>query len=199
MLLRYQTGVVVPSPHIGVDDCVTEIRGKIWIYLEDTDEDVEAGEITVQYLDVWRAKAAGLSIWDLFDATSHIGNATYQAVWDAEAQGYKPGITDALSGYNLLIIHTMQIKPEFRGHNLGLAAVDTTINRFGHDCALIIVKPYPINAYDLTGDQIEQGVKSLSAYYARLGFVKVPDSDLMALDLDLVRPTAYEAGYKDYI
>lgn len=197
MLIRYQTSIVVPSLHINVDDCVTEIRGKIWIYPEDTDEDVEAGEITVQYLDVWRAKAAGLSIWDLFDTTSRTGNAAYPAVWDAEAQEYKPEITDALSGYNVLIIDTVQIKPEFRGRNLGLAAIDTTVNRFGHDCALVIIKPYPINAYDLTGDQIEQGAKSLSAYYARLGFVKIPNSDLMALDLDLFRPTAYEAGYRE--
>jgi GNAT superfamily N-acetyltransferase len=180
-----------------VDDCVTQIRGKLWIYRKDTDEDVEAGEITVQYLDVWRAKAAGLSIWDLFDTTSRTGNATYQAVWDTEAQGYKPGITDALSGYNVLIIHAVQIKPEFRGHNLGLAAVNTTINRFGHDCALVIVKPYPINAHDLPGDQIEQGVRSLTAYYARLGFFEIPDSPLMALDLDRIRPTAYEAGYQE--
>lgn len=197
MLIEYHTSVLVPDIHLNVDDCVTQIRGKLWIYRKDTDEVVEAGEIVVQYLDVFRAKAAGLSIWDLFDTTSRTGNATYQAVWDAEAQGYKPGITDALSGYNVLIIHTVQIKPEFRGRNLGLAAVDTTINRFGHDCALVIIKPYPINAYDLTGDQIEQGAKSLSAYYARLGFVKIPNSDLMALDLDLVRPTAYEAGYRE--
>jgi hypothetical protein len=197
VLIEYHTSVLVPDIHLNVDDCVTQIRGKLWIYRKDTDEDVEAGEIVVQYLDVFRAKSAGLSIWDLFDATSHTGNATYQAVWDADSNDYKAEVTDALSGYNVLIIDTMQIKPEFRGHNLGLAAVDTTINRFGHDCALVIIKPYPINAYDLTGDQIEQGAKSLSAYYARLGLVKIPNSDLMALDLDLVRPTAYEAGYRE--
>lgn len=63
---------------------------------------------------------------------------------------------------------------------------------------LVIVKPYLINAsLNLITGQIERGVKSLTAYYAHLGFSRIPDLPLMVLDLDYVRPTAYEAGYQE--
>lgn len=200
MFIEYHTSVQVPySTEVTEEDCVTEIQGDIMTFIGDAEDATKIGEFYVDYLDVQRAKTAGIPVWTLFDYASDMGVRFYQDAWNEELNTYHPDITEALLGENALLIGGIYIEPAYRGHKLALATIDLSIHNFGHECCVVGIKPYPqIQKIppELSVAEIQSSIASLSTYFARMGFRPVPNSPLMALDLDRVRPTLAELGWK---
>jgi hypothetical protein len=200
MFIEYRTNVQVPySTKVTAEDCVTEIQGDIMTFIGDAEDATKLGELYVDYLDVQRAKIAGIPIWTLFDYASDMGVRFYEDAWNEDLNTYHTEVTEALGGENALLIGGIYIEPEYRGHKLALAAIELSIQHFGHACGVVGIKPYPqIQKIppELSAAEIQSSIVSLSTYFARLGFRPVPDSPLMALDLDRVRPTLAEVGWQ---
>lgn len=202
MLIEYKIEVMLPDEDPDPNDYVTEIRGTIFIFQRDdegfeTEDQIEVGEVVAYYADLWRARMAGLDVFEVFDAASETGTLTYMTLWDQEIEDFKESLIGGMSGLNALLLERIRIRPEFRGRRLALAATRITIDHFARDCALVALKPYPLDvAEDAPEVEIREAIAGLTAYYARLGFFTVPGSELMVLDLDRIHPSLQEAGYE---
>ena len=101
---------------------------------------------------------------------------------------------------NMLILDRMEILPKYRRMGIGLHALRCLQRQFSTGCGIVVMKPFPL--------QFEQGgpeknmhepefvrfglgdfdrnqkraTAKLRAYYARLGFVRVPRTEFMVAD-----------------
>lgn len=197
------------------DAYFVKIEGELLCY-EGSEIDVEvvAGRIEAYYIDVIGAESHGFSTFDLFDQLQEAFDC-YRLMYDVEmddlAESFLQEFGDA-SQPNVLLLHRLEVLSPFRGAKLGLAAINRTIDLWGHGCGYAVLLPAPLQAqpaYSL-GDQrwreamaldkftpdIEAACDRLAAYYALLGFRPVPNSEWMALNLDFERPSLEEIGFE---
>jgi hypothetical protein len=100
--------------------------GKVLFYEEDNEgndsEEVEIGKFKVFHVQVGNAMNQGVPLEDVMDAHSQEVFEYYETLFE-EGQ-WKPVLeelcADSIS-FDLLVIHTVEVLPEYRGHNLGLA------------------------------------------------------------------------------
>mgnify|MGYP006280540581 FL=1 len=200
MFIHYHTNVQVPhSDAVNEEDCVTEIQGDIMSFIGDSENATKIGYLYVDYLDIQRAKLAGIPVWSLFDYSSDMGVQFYDDAWDKDLNTYHADITEAMLGENALLIGSIYIEPAYRGHKLALAVIDLSIQNFGHGCCVAVIDPHPHIGKippELSEAEIQSGIAGLSSYFARMGFRPIPNSSLMALDLDQVRPTLADVGWQ---
>jgi hypothetical protein len=94
----------------------------------------------------------------------------------------------------LLVLHPVEITPSCRGKNLGLALATELIREYGRGCDLIATIPYPLQStrnakapvdleeHENEAKRIEDGKKKLTEYWKELGFQKVGDSGVLAMN-----------------
>ena len=103
---------------------------------------------------------------------------------------------------DLLIIERAEIQPAFRKQGLGLLAACRTIDVFGANCGLVVMKPFPLQFrnYLEAGWREPDGVENatgefrtarqrLRRYWARAGFKRVNETDYWALCPGRKRPS----------
>lgn len=155
---------------------------------DEQDEKIVAGCFRLIYIDVCAAINAHASVFDIFDCTQ--GTYDYfSAIFDIETLGPSSALTHLFNEVvwpgNVLILDRLEILPEFRGHNLGLAVMRRLIERFGAGAGVVAIKPFPLQC-ELTGqeedewrqkmrlDDFEQNLPRATArlrrHYAELGF-----------------------------
>jgi GNAT superfamily N-acetyltransferase len=94
---------------------------------------------------------------------------------------------------DLLILDRIELKPEYRGHGLGLLGARCLIEMFGSRCGLIACKPYPLQFEGSNrrrppvrpsgaAKALRTARKKLRQYWIRVGFQRVPRTMLYALD-----------------
>ena len=117
------------------------------------------------------------------------------------------------SGYvtqaNLLIIHRIEIFPEYRGQKIGLAVIYKTIQQIGRGCGFIALTPAPLqfnlykdderwqktmNVSDFVQEE-KAATKKLGAHYGKLGFRQVGSSDIYILNPALKQPDLTTIGF----
>ncbi|XYJ09450.1 hypothetical protein ACSUZJ_18955 [Telluria sp. B2] len=90
---------------------------------------------------------AGASVFDIFDSTQEIYDY-YVAIFDAATLDPSPELRhlfkDEVWPGNTLILDCLEILPEFRGYNLGLAVMRRLIDRSGAGAAVVAMKPFPL-------------------------------------------------------
>ncbi|HEX8524200.1 MAG TPA: hypothetical protein VF669_18240 [Tepidisphaeraceae bacterium] len=88
----------------------------------------------------------------------------------------------------------ISIKPEFRGHGIGLAAIASYLRCFVRENDAVAMYPGPEDKYrEHTGEsesEIESGRRRLQEYWKRLGFRRVGKSIIFARPQNLRVPTA---------
>jgi hypothetical protein len=89
---------------------------------------------------------------------------------------------------NMLILDRLEIRPQFRGQELGLRYMRAAITRFGMGCRIAAMKPFPLQFEDKVSEStiadFRAATAKLKKYYARDGFEALRGSDLMILDLE---------------
>jgi len=103
------------------------------------------------------------------------------------------------SSQNLLIIDDLVVNPEHRGHGVGLLVLRTLMQRLGIGVGLVALAPFPdksdsINRAEATVpttlflDQFNllefEATSKIQAYFGRLGFKRLPGSDIMVRSLE---------------
>ena len=80
---------------------------------------------------------------------------------------------------NILLIARLEIEPPYRGRGIGLTVLSRLIKRWGKDCSLAVMKPYPLQYAGKDADdtqEFKKAYRKLVQSYAPLGFTKIPSS-----------------------
>ena len=94
---------------------------------------------------------------------------------------------------NILIVDRLQVLPEFRGKNIGLACRERCIQQYARDCGIVALRCFPLQFEGCDDDarwrrkmkfgklskDFDQSLAKLKEYYGSLGFMPLPDSDIM--------------------
>lgn len=165
----------------------------------DEDEDIPAGKILGVRLAVGDVLARGLSLLDVCDSHSAELLDYYETFLDEE-EGFLEDLNLEMPYGDLLIIHKIEVNPQFRGHQLGLLALLRTIKTFGEGCAMVAIKPFPLQfenkVTDKNQSKFEAAQKKLRRYWAKLGFVRFEETDQYYLDLAYQLPKVNITGFQ---
>ncbi len=180
-----------------VENFLTEIEGRIICHSEN--EVAPVGTLRAFYADLEGAIDHGEHPYDVLDV-EHATELYYSALYDARSGGFKESVRnlfgDEVFYINLLILDRLEILPEYRGKSLGLACLYRCVQQYGHGCGLAALKPFPLQfeaiykpdewrqrlLLQAFGTDQKACARKLVKYYQRLGFVKVPRTEVMALD-----------------
>jgi len=179
---------------------------------EDTEMDIRIGDFAIVYVDLDGAYTEGVHAFDVFD-TEQATIEYYEDLYVDDAGSIRDSVvelanTDGLFWTtNVLIIERLILQPQFRGQDLGLAAMRGLILCARGGASLVLIKPYPLQfegGYDPKAEEfVRQGYASLPKdhrsatatlcrHYARLGFKRVPKTPFMVRDAQLKLPTVSE-------
>ena len=143
--------------------------------------------------------ARGLSLLDVCDSHSAELLDYYETFLDEE-EGFLEDLNLEMPYGDLLIIHKIEVNPQFRGHQLGLLALLRTIKTFGEGCAMVAIKPFPLQfenkVTDKNQSKFEAAQKKLRRYWAKLGFVRFEETDQYYLDLAYQLPKVNITGFQ---
>ena len=168
------------SPDGSVEDYIVNVPGSI--YLEDEEE---LGSFYGHIIQVDRALNEEQYLFEACDAHSHSQTLTqyYEALFDFDSDEIKESITkqwqkDVLISSDILIVDRVEVRPEYRGHGLGLAAVYSFIETFGKHDGFVALTPYPFqfDYPDIDQKPFEKfsrdkkvALQKLQKYWSRLG------------------------------
>lgn len=96
------------------------------------------------------------------------------SVWDGEEHDFYADLGIECCGNGLLCLETMKIQEEYRGHNIGLIAVRQIIEVLGQGLSVIVAKPHPLDASEMSDRQIQVACDKLRAYWSQIGFIDNP-------------------------
>lgn len=134
---------------------------------------------------------------DIFDCKSDTFDY-YSAIFDIDTDGPSDELLrlfkDDVYFGNVLIIDRLEIRPEFRSHNIGLVVMRRLIERFGAGASIVAIKPFPLQRERFSDEANEwrRGLKladldknlrrataKLRRHYAKLGFKAMKNTPFM--------------------
>ena len=176
-----------------------EERGQIIASDLDKKNSTVIGKFGLIYVDVENALNDAMSLYDVFDSDERTLEY-YEAMYEMNGE-LKPRLTKLLKDdyfydTNVLILDRLEVLPAYRGNDLGLTVMRQMIQRRGAGSAVVAIKPFPLQfehkrkaddewrqqlcLASLHGDARSATAK-LTRYYARLGFVRLPETAFMFL------------------
>jgi len=179
-------------------DFVHSILGKISAKSEDSGDEQAAGCIKASLVQFGEAMDHGISTERLGDGIDGSIAEYWELLFDLETGYWKEEIQHEyeVSGCNLLIIDSMEIRPRFRKMGVGPAAIDRTIDIFGPVCGLVACKPWPLQftpAFSRDRKALkklkapaagrDEAVRKLRAYWSRLGFWPLGETGIHVLSM----------------
>jgi hypothetical protein len=186
---------------------ITQISGEITAEYED-EISALAGRTSLYIVDYARAKyECGLTLHDVLDG-------------DLITYSYAPGLLgrdgDLKSAFEdmlverILIIHRIEVLPEFRGRRLGIWALYRILDCFAPNSVLPVIMPYPLQFSPVADDSSSadlrlgdfkisrsKAFRKIRDYWAQVGFEKAwsrGDEQLWILD-----PTRLHPDRKDVL
>lgn len=160
--------------------------GRIFKDGEDETE-TNMGTLTAILIDADRAAQAGLHLWHAADAYA----GDIEAVTSTFFAGGQLE-TDVLRDLNvwlpnLLYIQRIEVKRQYRGKGIGLAAIRRAIDVLRVNCDVVALKPFPLQfegkVSDANRKEAQMATTKLKRYYRRMGFRNLKGTDYMMLDL----------------
>ncbi|WP_018234357.1 GNAT family protein [Thioalkalivibrio thiocyanodenitrificans] len=164
---------------------------------------LEIGALSYTEISVEDAQALRHPLHDLFREAEDLHDI-YLALF--EDDDYIKRGAERLGYYgteDILVIDQIYLNPKYRGHKIGLAAIETLIARHSH-CGAVTLNAYPY-ALSPSGTPDEQlktlrkGIEKLHLYYRQLGFEAVDHTcagSPVMLRLPVGRyPSAQDAGF----
>src|ERR1043166_2778279 len=193
------------TPRVEPDQYTDTIRGEVVNVAEDGSEE-RIGTLEAYRLRRDLAADDGVSFIDIADAFSAEACDYILQVFD-ERGNVRADVERVLGEEPIwgpvLMAHTLQIETAHRGHELGYAVINSFIETFEPGVGLVIARAAPIDPPDLAPGETEtpeyrlrraRGVQKLREYWEAFGFVRVsPDSEFLAMNLWLVRPSLVQA------
>jgi len=124
------------------DDYCLEHHCKILVSdPRDDGAELDVGELDVIHAQFGLAVNNGVSWIDVLDAHSE-GASEYCSLLENNST-WKDDVGD-VGNLDLLILERCIVRPEFRGHGLGLLAAKCAIDAFGESCGVVAVIPFPL-------------------------------------------------------
>lgn len=186
-------------------DYVVEVRGTVRVIGEQGTTEI-IGWVFARVVQAARAYDDGVALFEVCDSVDQSLHDHASAVYDWDNEGLKTSLSDGCMGAGILVVESVQIVPARRGQRIGLLAMQRTIDTFGSGCALVVIKPFPLQfgtGHDLSSTELpgweermamksysankKEALAKLRAYWARLGFERIGKSAYFALDLQLVQ------------
>jgi hypothetical protein len=156
---------------------------------EESDETrVQIGHISATLIRLSDATAAGWDLYTALDAPSHSTSECLELLGDNGE--YSAAVQDVLQDEvfwpeNILLVERLEIQPEHRGHNAGLYAMRAFIDLLGAGCSVVACKPFPLQFEGKVTDENRKeflaAQTKLRKYWGRVGFKRVPKTDLCVL------------------
>ena len=192
------------------ENFLTRIEGKI-LYEDDDGESLLAGKLGAYYADLQGAIAHREHPYDVLDLRGET-ELFYSALYDSKTNEFKESVLKLFEyevfNINLLILDRLEILPEYRGKGLGLACLYRCMQQYQHGCGLVVLKPFPLQFETIreSGEKDDRDeredqeswrqslilkefgtdqkacTRKLEKYYQRLGFIKIPRTEVMALN-----------------
>lgn len=133
------------------DDEVSDLDAEEWVR-EVGLEIVEANEVigTASFLklDADAALADGVSLFEMCDSYTQesydCGEAVFGPDWCGFNRNVRRLFDDLPFSGNVLILDRLEILTAFRGRRIGLLALLRIMRRWGKGCALVVMKPFPL-------------------------------------------------------
>ena len=173
--------------------------------IRDSESNVIIGRISSSLVQVGRVADAGEDLFDVMDGQSCEMAEYHAALFKPKYWDYNDRIRSQfpdIVSLDLLILERAEIQPAFRKQGIGLLAVCRTIDVFGANCGLVVMKPFPLQFrnYLEAGWREPDGVENatgefrtarqrLRRYWARAGFKRVNETDYWALCPGRKRPS----------
>jgi hypothetical protein len=127
------------------EDFIQSIRGRILVG-PDTDQcTTGAGQVTATLVQFGEALNYGISAERLGDGVDGYIAEYWEALCDGDF-GWKAKVQNQFNAEpgDLLIVDSVEVYPDFRGRQLGIASVNRLIDVFGPGCGLVACKPLPL-------------------------------------------------------
>ncbi len=181
---------------------LNEINGSILVFDEDDKLIDIAGKFSFMYVNIDLAERDDYSLFELFDSDSDL-LAISECIWDSESDILKDIDSkdfDFIIGDNLFVLQFIEISEKYRGRNLSVVAIKDAINRFAHNCSILVFRLFtlqhtpqdPIHEEEkkwleklkleaLEADE-EQAFYKLAAFFQSIGFTNIED-EVFALNL----------------
>jgi len=186
------------------DDFVPHYTGDIELLGQDDWERI--GHASAYVVNADNASEGGWGVFDALDARSQ--TAPYIELYNLEEAGnFAPKVLkilgeDFVFGHSMLILERLEVLPQHRGRGYGLLALRAMIDGLRSGCRIAALKPFPLQFEAGAKEKPEyralglgdlnprkgESTKALRAYYGTLGFVHVPRTELMVLDLEKKLP-----------
>jgi GNAT superfamily N-acetyltransferase len=171
---------------------VAAYEGEIHAFLDDEFEQ-PAGHARLFVLNADAAERDGESLFNLLDTRSE--TSPFIPLLGDEEGELAPAVREVLDEpvitcRNMLLLDRLEILPAFRGQDLGLRYLAAAITRFGLGCRLAAARLLPPPGACASGKVVALRMTrtKLRRYYAQAGFVALPRSDLMIMDLERQHP-----------
>ncbi len=118
---------------------------------EDSDEEVEIGQIELWYMDGSRAVDNGLDIADVCDSLGQV-EADYAAAV-CTVGTVDAFIVDGAFSNDVLVIHSLELSAEWQGQETEARIIREIGQTIGYHCAAVVLIPERVGITD--GDEIE--------------------------------------------
>lgn len=183
------------------ESCLTAVEGELLYCREDDSVALElAGRLRLFYVDIEHAVGRGYDLAEVCDLDGAVFEF-YGQLFDRRTRRLRQSVCalagcEALFG-NLLILDRLEILPAYRGRGVGLWCVERCVQQQARGCALVALKYFPLQfehaglwprewqekmRLEGYGRDRRASRAKLREYYARLGFRRVPGTEMMVLN-----------------
>lgn len=173
------------------DDYLILFSGNI-IRHDEQDREIDIGEVQVFLAQLGAAREAGLLAYDTLDAERE--TAEYLVLLDKDDE-WREDLQKRFEIYSddLLILNRIKIKEAYRGRGFALLALRQIIDVFARSCGLIACFPLPPGYEGKEGiadvARFRKDQAALRRYWQRLGFQRVPKTNLLVMSTALKMPS----------
>lgn len=158
---------------------ITFVNGSILVYDENKDMDVKIGSFDATFVKMSHLCDSDEHPFDVIDQTQSITDVA-NAVLNADNDyDFKESVNelfdnDLISG-DFVIIESVELDPEWRGSNIGLAVIRDFIKNHIETGTLVVVEPAPLtkDVKNETRVQVNKRVAKLNKHWKKLGFLPI--------------------------
>ena len=196
------------------ENFLIDIAGSVFLpgenHEEDDEDEILAGKLHAFYVDVAGASDAGFDLDSILDLDSEAEECS--TIFDGKTQEFVESIESIVHerpiAQNLLFFTRLEILPAYRGQGLGLYSLFRCMQQFTHGVGIVALKCVPrqflmrkhesawekmmnLDAFDRKKEASRQ---KLEKYFKRLGFRKMPDTQLLVLNPEMRQPSLKDMG-----
>ncbi|MBD5770749.1 hypothetical protein [Marinomonas colpomeniae] len=175
--------------------------------VDEYEESTRVGKFRAQYVDVVRAINEHEDIFEVMDCHSSSMLEYFDPIFGKNSTGFSDLVMETLNhsinDENLLILDRVELLPEFRGEKIGLKALRHMMTRFSAGAGIVALKAFPLQYEAHRDDDLWRSkllledfesnqnfsIEKLKNYYEKLGFKRLPDTDIMIFSTAFIIPS----------